>query len=144
MSAVLLPETATTVVPPVGAACEIVTVQVDLLPETIVVGVHVSPEIIDAVDCPTVIVPPVPVAPIETPPDETAKALATGIETDAPLVELSVTAITATTPLAIVLAFIPVARQVKEPVPREQLRVLPAALSAAPAVALIEATADGE
>ena len=41
VSAVLLPEM-DTVVPPVGAACEIVTVQVDLLPETIVAGVHTN------------------------------------------------------------------------------------------------------
>jgi len=143
VSAVLLSDTATAV-PPVGAACEIVTVQLELPPEAIEVGVQVSPETVDTVDWPTVMVPPVAVAPVETPPDETANALLTGIETDALLVDVSVTAITATTPLAIALAFIPVARQVKEPVPLAQFRLLPAALSAPPAVALIAATFDDE
>lgn len=43
---------------------------------------------------------------------------------------------TATTPLPMVLAFMPVARQLTTPAPELQLSVLPAAVSAGPAVVL--------
>jgi hypothetical protein len=40
VSAVLLPSESVTVEPPVGAACDSVTVQVELPPELMVVGAH--------------------------------------------------------------------------------------------------------
>ena len=67
-----------------------------------------------------------------------------GIETEALLVALSITETVAMTPSAMVLAFIPEVRQVRVPDPAAQFSVLPAPLSAAPAVALIAATSLGE
>jgi hypothetical protein len=143
VSAALLLETATAV-PPVGAACEMVTVQLLLPPDTTEVGVQVKPVTVGRVGRLTVMVPPVAVAPVEIPLAETAIGLLTPIETDPLLVEVSTTDTVATTPLLIRLAFIPVARQVNEPVPVAQFSVLLAAVSADPAVALIEATSVGE
>jgi len=139
VSAVLLSDTVTAV-PPVGAADEIVTVQLVLPPDTTDVGVHVSPVTVGAVTWPTAIVPPVAVAPVDIPPADTAIALLSGSATDALLVELKVTETIATTPLAIVLVFIPDVRHVSVPEPVTQFRLLPAAVRAAPAAALIEVT----
>ena len=141
VSAVLFDDN-TTVVPPVGAACDMVTVHEELPPDAIEIGVQVIPETFGTVT--TVIVPPVPAVPVETPPVETAIALLIGIETDALLVALSVTETVATMPFGMILAFIPEVRQVRVPDPAAQFSVLPAPLSAEPAVALIEVISFGE
>ena len=66
-----------------------------------------------------------------------------GSETALTLVEVSVTATTATTPLPIALLFIPLARQVTDPLLGLQVSDLPAALRAGPAAALRERTSLG-
>jgi hypothetical protein len=143
VSAVLLSDNVTAV-PPVGAACEMVTVHVELPPDRIEDGVQVMLETVGSISWPTVIVPPVPVAPVETPPVETAIVLLIGSETNALLVGLNVKETVATRPLGMVLVLIPEVRQVKVPDPAAQFSVLPAPLSAAPAIALIEVTSLGE
>jgi hypothetical protein len=55
----------------------------------------------------------------------------------------SVTDTTATTPLAIVLTFIPVATQTDVPLVVRQSRVLPAVVSAVPGETLTEAISEG-
>jgi hypothetical protein len=84
--------------------------------------------------------PPVPVAPIETAPAETAMVFVTETGTDPPLVAESFTERTAATPLPIVCVFEPDVTQVRDPDAVAQFSVLPAAVSAVPAVAVIEAT----
>jgi hypothetical protein len=141
VSAALLVEIATAV-PPAGAACDMVTVQVVLLPDVTEVGVQLRAETVGGTE--TAIVPPVPVTPSATPAPDVASALLIGSDTTARLVVLSQTETVATTPLGMLLVFIPEVRHVKVPPPMAQLKVLPAPTSAAPAVALIETTSLAE
>ena len=60
------------------------------------------------------------------------------------LVEESVAVITAATPLAICVAFIPLARHVIDPVPDIQDNVFPADVNTGPAAALTETTSVAE
>jgi hypothetical protein len=127
-----------TVTPPAGAAAESVTVQVAVEPETRLAGEHCIDEILGGAV--TVMVPPPAVVLREIPAPETAMAFPTGIDTLEPAVEASFTLTLATTPSAIPVAFMPVARQVKVVVPETQLSVLPAAVSTGPAAAVSEVT----
>lgn len=122
------------------AAAESVTVQAALVPDAIETGEQLIPESVGAVAWPTVMAPPVPVAPIETPPADTAIVFVTEIGTDPLLVAESFTETTAVTPFPIVCVLEPDVTQVREPVPAAQFSVLPAAVSAVPAVAVIDAT----
>jgi hypothetical protein len=91
-----------------------------------------------------VIDPPVPDTPNRVPSVNTPKELLTGKESKVLLlVEESVALTTATTPLAIGFVLPPVARQVRDPTPELQLRVLPAAVRAGPATELRETTSVG-
>jgi len=131
----LLSETATAA-PPVGAACAKVTVQVELAPGAIDAGEHVS------VETPGIrlIVPPLPVTFANVPSGRTLSTLLIGTDTELPLRGFNATATTATTPLPIGVAFVPLARHVTAPLPELQVRVFPAAVSAGPAAGTIEMT----
>lgn len=91
------------------------------------------------------IVPPVPETLSEVPLAKAPIVLLIGIESRLLLlVGESVAVTTATTPLPIVLAFMPLARQITDPVPALQLIVLPAPVRAGPAVVLREMMSLGE
>jgi hypothetical protein len=130
--------------PPNGAAALSVAMQFVEPGVVIVDGVHVTEVSVgDPLPEKPVIVPPVPVNDIPPPLASDAKVLLTPI--DVLLTpEAIVTFTVAATPLAIVFAFMPVARQVYVPEPETQVSVLPAAVAAAPAVAEIDVTAEGE
>jgi hypothetical protein len=120
-----------TAVPPLGAAAESVTVQVEAAPDAKLVGVHWSAE--TAGSEPTV--PPLPETIRFEPFPMLPHTLFIEIVPPA-LAGATVAVTTATTPVLMLLLFIPLATQVMEPVPELQLRVLPAAVSAGPAAAL--------
>jgi len=136
----LLSESVTTV-PPVGAAELNITVHVLVPLELSVVGVQDTETSDGAVVVEPIIVPPVVETDIALPAADAAVLLPTAIE-----VELTPDAIVtftdATTPFAMVLAFIPDARHVYVPDPPMQVIVLPALVSAAPAVAEIAITSE--
>ena len=123
--------------PPVGAAADSVTVQVDVAPEAMLEGEHTSLETTGARAW-TEMLPPVPEIAIAEPSAEDPTTLLISRGTVAPLVAESWTATTATTPLPMRLAFMPLARQVNDPLPELQVMVLPAAVKAAPADTLTE------
>src|SRR5579871_289741 len=82
----------------------------------------------------TVMVPPAPATVTELPFPKAPITLLIGMESSVFTLEgFSVAVTTATTPLPIAVAFIPLARHITEPVPALQLSVLPAAVSADPA-----------
>ena len=87
-----------------------------------------------------VMVPPVPVTTESVPSPPTPSTLLRGSATIWPAVGVSVTVTIATTPFEIGLPFIPLARQISEPMAAPQFRDLPAPVNAAPALALMEAT----
>ena len=99
--------------PALGAPPLSVTVQVEEPGVVIVVGLHDTEvrEMGGGVIVAAAIVPPVPVRVRAVPVGSTADVLVT-VTAVLVTVEAIVTLMTATTPLAIVLAFIPVARQV--------------------------------
>jgi len=82
--------------------------------------------------------PPVPVTLTAVPFPVAASMLLSDSASLAVLVGESVAVKTASTPLLMAFVFIPLARQVMEPVPELQLSVLPAAVSADPAAAVRE------
>jgi len=89
--------------------------------------------------------PPVPDTVAAVPLGKTPAVLPIAMGTDeVPTVEASVTVITATTPLAIALEFIPTATHVDAPADAFQLRDLPAAVRDDPAPALKETILLGE
>jgi hypothetical protein len=137
VSVLLLSDSATDVF--TAATPESVTVQPDVAPEATVAGVHCSPETVSAVD-PTVVVPLAPEALTVDPVSVAAVTLLTEIVTLDPAPAVSFTVTVATTPSPMSVAFIPLAKHVSDAVPGAQFSVLPAAVSAGPAVALIEAT----
>jgi hypothetical protein len=142
--AALLSESVTAA-PPDAAACDKVTVQVEVPPDVTVAGAHWTP--LTFVTAPiTLIVPPVPAIFALLPSGRAPTILLIAIPSAvAVLVEESVAETTAITPLGIVVVLGPIARQVSEPVPDTQLSALPAApLSAAPGVALRDTTSVGE
>src|SRR6516162_1902468 len=138
-AAVLLSERLTTV-PPLGAVVESVTVQVDVDPDVTLAGAQLSAEIGES----TLIVPPVPETLREVSFAKTPITLLIGklSRLSGPVGE-SVAEIMATTPLPMALVFTPVARHVIAPTPVMQLSVLPAAVSAGPAIALREVISVG-
>jgi hypothetical protein len=140
VNALLLSDTATDE-PPAGAAWDNVTVQVEVPPDVTVVGVHWSAET-ETVEG-TLIVPPVPAMATLYPEGNTPITLLSGIVATLPLVADTVAVTTATTPFPIALAFMPLARQVREPLLETQLSVLPAPVRAGPATALKEAISVG-
>jgi hypothetical protein len=138
VNAVLLSDKFTEL-PPVGAAFDKVTVHAAVPPEVTVVGEHCNPETL-GVEETNVTTLPVPERPMKLPSDKAPMTLVIGSEMELLLVEVSVTVNTATTPLAISLLFIPLARQVTEPLVGVQLSDLPAAVRTDPAATLTEAT----
>jgi hypothetical protein len=107
----LLSERVTTA-PALGAAAEIVTVQVDAADVARVVGVHVKDVgVVGGRFAAAEIVPPVPERASAVPEGSTADVFVTVMAVLLTL-EAIVTLTTATTPFAIVFAFIPVARHV--------------------------------
>lgn len=127
-----------TALPPLGAALDNVTVHIVLLPDVTVAGEHCSPETTGAVDAVEVITLPAPETARKVPSDAAPITLVTGSEIELRLVGLSVTATTATTPLAIVLLLTPLATQMIDPLAERQVSDFLAAVSAEPAVALRE------
>jgi len=123
-----------TVVPALGAAWAKVTVQVDFAPVPKLVGEHCNEDNAGCQFC-TVIVPEVAVIPSAEPFAKDAMGLITAIGTVDPLVAAErVTETVATAPLATVESDIPAATQVSVPLAEAQVRVLPAVVSAVPAV----------
>jgi hypothetical protein len=121
-----------TVEPPVGAVCVSVTVQVPTAPGFRLPGLHVRDDI--AATATTPLVPAETVSP--SPPASTPTGLVTVIAV-VPAVAASVSWTFATIPAAIVLVFGPVSRQVSEPDAEAQSMVLPAAVAAEPALAVM-------
>jgi len=138
--ALLLLDSAT-VRPPLGAATETVTVHVDEAPEVTVAGWQLSAETVS----PTAMEPPVAVMASKLPSAATATALLMASVSSVSVLELETVAVTtARTPLPIVLAFGPEARQVTDPVLEAQFSVLLTAVRAGPAARLIETISVGE
>jgi hypothetical protein len=136
--AVALSERLTTV-PPVGAARDSVTVQLDVAPADRVVGVHESAETVGR----TLIVPPaVPTMSASVPSGKAPNTLLmVRVSRVLVLAGDRVAVTTATTPLPTAVAFMPDATQVTVPLPGLQFSVFPAAVSAEPTVALSEVIA---
>ena len=135
----LFEETATAD-PPAGATFDNVTVQVEIAVESRLVGEHCKEETVGRVDVVTVTTPPVPETDIPVPAGKDPSRLLIVIGTELPLVGVRFTVTTATTPLPIVLAFIPLARQIIEPLVDVQFTPFPLAVRAGPAAMLIEET----
>jgi hypothetical protein len=131
LTAALLLESDTTA-PPLGAACDIVTVHVDVLPELTVAGLQ--PTLLRLVVEPplTAILPPVPVAEMPVPLAAPAETLVTPMFTVPDAVPERVTLTTATTPFPIAVWLRAETKQVSEPLLFEQVSDLDAAVDAAP------------
>ena len=130
-----------TIVPPVGAALDRVTVHVAAVPEVRLLGVHCSPETAGS----TLIDPPVPVMFASVPSGSVPITLLIGKEsTLAPLLAERVAVTVASVPLLMAVAFVPAATHTNVPTPELQLSVFPAAASAGPATALSAATSVAE
>jgi hypothetical protein len=130
-----------TAAPPVGAALVKVTVQVEL-PELLrVAGRHVR-EVTAGKTTTAVTVPPVAESRMAFPAGEDAAMLPTPIEV---VVTPSATVRfrTATVPFEMMPPFIPEATQVYAPAAAVQLKVLPAAVTTAPALAEMDTTLAG-
>ena len=114
-------------------AMESPTVQVDVAPDSTELGRHCSVETVGA----TLMTPPLPVSARNVPSEAAATVLPiVRVSEDCVLDGDTVAVTTATTPLAIVLAFMPLAKHVTDPVPEEQVRVFPEDDKAGPAVRL--------
>ena len=141
-SAALLLESATTT-PPAGAAPVSVTVQALDAFGPRLAGVQLNPDTRTA-GAITVIVPPVPV---------TAAELALGMAAIVPVTAIGIVEppdaavvpmlTVATVPAVIAVAFMPLATHITDPEPELQVRVLPAAVSAGPALTAIDAMLPG-
>ncbi len=128
-----------TVVPPLGAAAESATVQVDLAPDAMLVGVHWR-LLTESPAGRTVTEPFAPVTQAAFPSGRTPTNPPRVSGTVEPLEAAPrVKPIAATTPPPIALAFMPVATQVNDPALVEQFSDLPAFVKALPAAAVIEA-----
>ncbi len=120
------------VAPPVGAACVSVTVHVLLAFEEMLEGVHWRVETVADPEV-TVIKPPVPdTATFVLSPSVPITPLIGIVSRVLLLVGERLAVTTATTPLAIVFAFMPLARHITAPALALQFSVLPAAASAGP------------
>jgi hypothetical protein len=138
VNAVLLSESVT-LAPPLGAAADNVTVQVDVPPDTTLLGEHPRPETTGSTTAWTEILPPVPVTARLVPSAKDPRTPFSDSGTVLPAVVASWTPTTATTPLPIRLLFMPVARHVTVPVPELHTTLLPAAVDAAPVDTVIDA-----
>ena len=111
-----------TIVPPVGAALDRVTVHVAAVPEVRLLGVHCSPETAGS----TLIDPPVPVMFASVPSGSVPITLLIGKEsTLAPLLAERVAVTVASVPLLMAVAFVPDATHTNVPTPELQLSVFP-------------------
>jgi hypothetical protein len=130
-----------TLAPPVGAGPDSTTVQLLEMPPWTVAGLQLSEDKLGPAAGPgTVIVPPVPATISAVPEASTPERLLKGIDAvDATLVKV----MDATTPLEMMVEFIPVARQVYDPEPLAQDSTFPAADAAAPATVLTDVTPAG-
>lgn len=128
--------------PLLEAAALNVAVQFAVPGVTIVVGVHDNDATVGLIVPEPVIVPPVPLSVRALPVGSAAEALVKLMDVVLTL-EPIVIFTTATTPLAMLFAFKPVARQVYVPEPAAQLSVLPAVVAVAPAVAEMDVTSEG-
>jgi hypothetical protein len=138
-SAELLSETATEA-PPLGAAPESVTVQIEVPPEVTVAGEHDTAEIVRS-GCITLIALPVPETVTCIPLDRTPITPLSGRDTAELLVLAeSLTVTTATTPVPTVFAFMPLVTHFTDPAAEAHVTTLPADVSAAPAATLTDAT----
>jgi hypothetical protein len=113
------------------------TAQVVVIPELRLLLPHVTEVTVTGVAPETL--PPAVETPHESPSEEASEPPLTCIETLL-TPKASVTAMLANTPLAMIFAFKPVARQVYEPEPALQVTVLSAAMRAGPAVTATEVT----
>ena len=139
-SAALFEERAT-VAPPLAAAAEIMTVHEAAPPDATVDGEHCNDEGVIWVGDVGVTVPPDPDTAAKVPSGRAPMTLLRGSEMlEADPVEVSVTFRTATTPELISDEFMPEVRQIIFPPDALQLSDFPAAVRAAPADALTEAT----
>ena len=124
-----------TVVPPLGAASDSVSVQVDDEPEVTLAGLHWRPDTVGR----TLILPPAPVRsalyPLGSDPYTLLRLKASTVLV---LLGERFAVTTATTPLLIAVALVPVARQVRVPEPGLQLSESPTAVNAGPAATLTE------
>ena len=120
-------------------ACARVTVQVEAAPEAMLLGEHCKLDTVGS-SCVTLIVPLLAETVAGFPFGRAPIALPTVIGTDVPAVEVSDIVTVATTPLPTAVLFIPVARQVVEPLAEPHVRLLPAAVNAVPAVTFTDAT----
>jgi hypothetical protein len=138
VAAPLLLDTAT-MIPPVGAAPVRDTVQVLEAPPTTLAGLQLREDTLTPPVGPdTEIVPPVPTMDSPVPVGSTPKTLPTEIAAvDTTLVKV----MEATTPLEMIVEFIPVARHVYDPTLLIQESDFPAAVAADPATALTDPTA---
>jgi hypothetical protein len=134
VTAVLLLERAIVVAP--DAAADKVTVQLELAPDEIVVGLHVSAEIVGGAASTADITPPVPVTDTLVPATDDPMGYDTAMEALVRL-EVVVKEATATIPLDMVLAFVPDTRHMYVPLLPLQLIDLPAAVAAGPAVTVM-------
>jgi hypothetical protein len=126
--------------PPAGAGPESVTVQVLGVPPWTIAELHISEDKLGpAVGPDTVIVPPVPATvsavPVGSPPNVLVKEM---VAVDATLAKVT----EATTPLEIMLEFIPVRTHIYDPPVSLHVSDFPAAEAAAPAAAFTDATPD--
>src|SRR5579872_338740 len=87
----------------------------------------------------TVMVPPAPDKLSAVPSGRAPRAFVTEIGTEALLVGVRVTVTIATTPLVMMVEFIPEMRHERDCAPAEQVTVLPVAVAAGPAVTATEA-----
>jgi hypothetical protein len=134
-------EESATVTPPLAAAAETVTVHEAAPPDATVDGEHCSDEAVICVGVVAATVPPDPDTVAKVPSGRAPITLLRGSEMlDADPVEVSVNPRTATTPELITDEFMPEVRQMIVPPDALQLSDFPAAVRAAPAVALTEAT----
>jgi len=106
-----------------------------VLPDTTVVGVHCTADTVGTTVI-TLIVPPVPETAKLVPSGKAPITLLMRIASKLLLLVAEIVAVTtATTPLPIVLVFIPVAMHISDPVPETQLSVLLAAVRIGPTAA---------
>jgi len=139
VSAALLSEIATAVAPE-GAAVEIVTVHVEVAPDTTVAGEHATAETAVITGIVTLMLPPVADTDPADPSGIAAMTLLSGSATDELVpVALRFTMTVASTPEAIGVVFMPLTRHLTVPLPVLQSTVFPAAKSPDDAVVLTDA-----
>lgn len=128
--------------PPLGAAAESVTVQVEELPDDTELGEHCTEEAAGAgwVAALTLILPPVPETETALPLGFTPRLALIGSATDPEAVEARFAVNLATTPSGIWVVLRPLAMQLRALPTVAQFRVFPAAVSEDPATSLTDTT----